>query len=93
LFSIVNPDYSNLFELENERASIVSTYRILSSHAPLLKCLVPKYLLNDQALERKIQELDFLIDVELTKPTNMSRNAFIAVNSLSNVLRIQKIIE
>jgi hypothetical protein len=85
LACVVIPDYSRLFKLEKEREKITLRYSMFHDDPPLLRCFANKEYLREDAFHKKMQELNYQIDKELTKPLSGSRTAFIAVDSMQSV--------
>lgn len=91
--SVVIPDYSKLVLLEIERQNIVKTHSVVSENVPLLKCLVPKYILHKMYQNNKLNKLDFQIDCELATNIKGTRTAFVVLDSMSSITRLKKILE
>ena len=90
---MVIPDYSKLVLLEIERQEIMKKHSVVSENAPLLKCLVPKYVLHKMYQNNKLHRLDFEIDCELATTIKGTRTAFMVLDSLSSITRLKKILE
>jgi hypothetical protein len=90
---VVIPDYSKLVLLEIERKSIEKSHIIVSENPPLLKCMVPKYIMHKLYQKRRLNELDHQIDRELVANIKGTRTAFIVLESLPSITRLKKILE
>jgi hypothetical protein len=87
--TILMPDQSRLFELERERAELVTSFNILSKQKPYWKCVIPNELMVASEYRKKLDMLDFQIDQELMKPIKPSMTAFMSLNSLKAISHLK----
>ena len=85
LSSLVIPDYSKLFELENKRADLIANHRMILENRPRFSCLVPSEISDVQVYKAKLKEIDYEIDLLLTQELKPSRTAFVTLDTLASV--------
>ena len=92
LTCVVMPDYSHLLANEIKRAELISGYSIMKgvSSRPLA-WLVPKSFITDSEYNKNMRKLEFNIDNVLMREVVGSQTAFMALDSLSSVLKLSKI--
>jgi hypothetical protein len=88
LACIIIPDYGKLFKYERQRLHLLGRNRTLQGDPPFFKFLVRKEYLNEEALQKELQKLDYLVDSELTKEITASHSAFVVLDSMRAVYRL-----
>lgn len=89
LACVVIPDYSGLLKCEIERAQLITGFKILKNNKRrVLNCIVPKAFINEGEYQKKMRNVEFLVDKEITKEQIGSQTAFMALDSLRSVLKL-----
>lgn len=88
------PDYSQLLAKEIKRAELIVGHKIMRGvTSKPLTWLVPNAFINEREYNRRLRKLEFRIDNELAKECGGSQTAFLALDSLSSVLKLSKILK
>lgn len=88
--SNVMPDHSKIFELERQRADLVTRHGIISKYKPPWKFIIPKELLSSPDYRKKLDQIDFEIDQQLMQPLKPSCTVFMSLNSLKSISYLKK---
>lgn len=87
--TIVLPDYSQLFDLESKRSEMKTNYQVIAQKKPPINFIIPKELKDKDAHAKKLDELNYLIDCQLTQDVKSSRTVFMCLNSLKSISYLQ----
>lgn len=89
LACVVMPDYSGLLTNEIKRAELISGYKILRNKPRrMMDCIVPKEYLSEKEYQLQMRNIEFKVDKELAKPQLASQSAFLVLDSLRSVLKL-----
>lgn len=89
LACVIMPDYSELLKYEIMRAELITGFKITKNQqGRFLSCILPKAFKNDREYQKKMKNIEFLVDKELTKLQIGSQSAFLVLDSLSSVLKL-----
>lgn len=83
--AVVMPDHSKLFVLERTRADLITGHKIVMQTKPLWKGLIPTEISNSQEYRKKLDQIEFSVDQQLTKPVKPSSTVFMALGSLKSI--------
>lgn len=90
LACIVIPDHSKLYDFERKREHVIMRYEMFRDDPPPLSwCFGSEAYLEDDAFERRIDQIDFQVDKQLTKHLKGTNTAFLLLDSLHTVLNIK----
>lgn len=93
LSCVILPDYSTIAKLEIEKKNLEDNYRIISDCKPWSTFFIPKYYLHMMYLKKKLREVDYEIDKEITKQLKGSKTAFVCIESLTSISYLKKALE
>lgn len=86
----IEPDFSKLTDLEKQRAHLISRRQIFRDHPPALQCFAKKAYKSDEENEKALQKVDYKIDEVLDEKTQMSRFAYLCLDTpqaVDNVIK------
>lgn len=90
LACVVIPDYSKLLTYEIQRAELISGFKIMrNNQRRFMNCIVPKAFLNEKDYQIKMRNVEFQVDKQITRNQVSSQTAFLALDSLSSVLKLK----
>lgn len=87
--SVVIPDYSKQCILEIERKELEDSAKLIKANPPLFRCLVGNEYTKDVDYQQKLKEIDYKIDLELVKPQEGTRTAFMSLESLESIAKLK----
>lgn len=90
---MVIPDYSKQCLLEIERKELQDSYKIIRTNPPFFKCLVSQEYLKEPNYVQKLREIDFQIDQQLITPQTGTRTAFMSLESLDSIAKLNAELE